>query len=147
MLETKKTQQALSVVAPWFKPPINDSELNQLINLSLELADLIGDNTQHEYLPILEIIEQHIADYENMHLPELSELTTPNKLVQFLMAEYNLKQKDLVDIFGNQGNVSKFLNGHRQLTLEQVAKLSKRFNLSADAFISWENMNKSDSVH
>lgn len=130
VLETKKTQQALSVVAPWFKLPTNDIELNKLINLSLELADLIGDNTQHEYLPILEIIEQHIANYENMHLPELSELTTPNKLVQFLMAEYNLKQKDLVDIFGNQGNVSKFLNGHRQLTLEQVAKLSKRFNLS-----------------
>ncbi|WP_192483572.1 MULTISPECIES: helix-turn-helix domain-containing protein [Cysteiniphilum] len=147
MLETKKTQQALSVVAPWFKPPTNNIELNQLINLSLELADFIGDNTQHEYLPILEIIERHIADYENMYLPELSELTTPNRLVQFLMAEYNLKQKDLVDIFGNQGNVSKFLNGHRQLTLEQIAKLSKRFNLSADAFISWDNMNKSDSVH
>ncbi|MDA0910522.1 MAG: hypothetical protein O2809_03055 [Proteobacteria bacterium] len=143
MLETKKTQQALSVVAPWFKLPTNDVELNQLINLSLELADLIGDNTQHEYLPILEIIEQHIADYENMHLPKLSELTTPNRLVQFLMAEYNLKQKDLVDIFGNQGNVSKFLNGHRQLTLEQVAKLSKRFNLSADAFI----VNSSKSIH
>ncbi len=83
----------------------------------------------------------------NIHLPKLSELTTLNKLVQFLMAEYNLKQKGLVDIFGNQGNVSKFLNGHRQLTLKQVAKLSKCFNLSADAFISWENMNKSDSVH
>ncbi len=66
-VRNKKTQQALSVIAPWFKPPTNDVELNQLINLSLELADFIGDNTQHEYLPILEIIEQHIADYENMY--------------------------------------------------------------------------------
>ncbi|WP_116964350.1 helix-turn-helix domain-containing protein [Fastidiosibacter lacustris] len=147
MLEAKKTQQALSIVAPWFKPPENSTELSQLINLSIELADFIGDNTQHEYLPVLEIIEQHIADYENMHLPQLSELSTPNKLVKFLMAEYNLKQKDLINIFGNQGNVSKFLNGHRKLTLEQVTKLSKRFNLSADAFISWDDINNSKSIH
>ena len=47
----------------------------------------------------------------------------------------NLNQKDLSSIFGNQGNVSKFLNGERSLSKLQIVGLKKRFLISADFFL------------
>ena len=43
----------------------------------------------------------------------------------------------MVDIFSNQGNVSKFLNGERKLSNSQILKLVRRFNICEDAFFKW----------
>jgi transcriptional regulator with XRE-family HTH domain len=48
------------------------------------------------------------------------------KMLKFLMSEHGLGQSDLPEI-GSQSLVSKILNGERQLTLEHVRNLSKRF--------------------
>ena len=46
-----------------------------------------------------------------------------------------MTQKDLADIFGSQANVSKFLNGERQLGKNAILGLKKRFGISADFFV------------
>jgi len=49
------------------------------------------------------------------------------------MDEHSLGQGDLPEI-GSQSLVSKILNGERQLTLEHIRSLSKRFGVSPTVF-------------
>jgi len=59
----------------------------------------------------------------------------PVELIKALMAENNLKSKDMVDILGlSKGTVSKILNAHKGLSKETIRKLSNYFKLSQEAF-------------
>lgn len=59
---------------------------------------------------------------------------TPRQALSFLMEQHTLKQKDLVDIFGARSIVSEVLNGKRELTKEQIRRLSQRFHVSPELF-------------
>jgi HTH-type transcriptional regulator/antitoxin HigA len=52
-----------------------------------------------------------------------------------LMEENDLKQVDLVDMFGTKSIASEVLTGKRRLTFGHVRELSARFGLPADVFI------------
>jgi len=56
---------------------------------------------------------------------------TPRQALSFLMEEHALKQKDLVDILGTRSTV---LNGKREVTKEQIRRLSQRFHVSPELF-------------
>jgi HTH-type transcriptional regulator/antitoxin HigA len=60
--------------------------------------------------------------------------STPIEVLQELMESNNLKQKDLVDIFGAESTVSAVLNGKRDMTREHIKRLSKRFQVSPEVF-------------
>ena len=60
----------------------------------------------------------------------------PVSIVRFLIDRQNLTQRDLILQFGSESAVSMFMTGQRNLTLEQVRKLSTRFKLPADLFIA-----------
>ena len=72
--------------------------------------------------------------YEQEHYPIPA--ADPISLVRFLMERQNLTQRDLVPQFGSESAVSMFMTGQRNLTLKQVRKLSTRFELPADVFIT-----------
>lgn len=50
------------------------------------------------------------------------------------MLSNNLKQKDLLDIFGTPSIVSEVLTGKRNLTTEHIRRLSQRFHVSPEYF-------------
>jgi len=52
----------------------------------------------------------------------------------FLMEQNGLNQSDFPEI-GSQGVMSELLNGKRQLNINQIKKLSKRFHVSPATFI------------
>lgn len=57
------------------------------------------------------------------------------------MQQNNLTQADLIFEFGSSSRASEYPSGKRaHLSLNQIGKLSKRFNLSANAFISAEQI-------
>ena len=56
-------------------------------------------------------------------------------MVKYLMQEHQLYQKDLAPIFGSQANVSKFLNGQRELSKKQIVGLRSMFGISSDFFL------------
>lgn len=58
----------------------------------------------------------------------------PIEVLEFLMAQYGLKQKDLVDVFGTPSVVSEVLNGRRELNKTQIKRLSERFDVSPELF-------------
>jgi HTH-type transcriptional regulator/antitoxin HigA len=59
---------------------------------------------------------------------------TPLQALTFLMEQQGLKQKDLTDIFGTRSVVSEVMSGKRELTKEQIRRLSQRFHVSPEIF-------------
>ena len=59
----------------------------------------------------------------------------PVSIVRFLIEQQHLTQRELIPQFGSESAVSMFMTGQRNLTLEQVRKLSTRFKLPTDVFI------------
>jgi HTH-type transcriptional regulator/antitoxin HigA len=50
------------------------------------------------------------------------------------MDQHDLKQKDLVDVFGTPSVVSEILNGKRELNKGHIERLSERFGVSPELF-------------
>jgi HTH-type transcriptional regulator/antitoxin HigA len=94
-----------------------DSRHKKLTSTEKELADL---------LTLL------IEDFEGQRyaLPRAE----PLEVLQFLMDEHGLKQKDLVDVFGTPSVVSEVLAGKRELNKVHIQRLSERFHVSPEVF-------------
>ncbi len=70
-------------------------------------------------------------DKEHNTLMNLS----PIELLKSLMADHELKSKDLVNILGlSKGTISKILNYQKGLSKETIRKLSDYFKLSQESF-------------
>jgi HTH-type transcriptional regulator/antitoxin HigA len=107
-------------------------------------------NQYKEYSKILE--ELVAADFKSKKMKEEIELLTllietwdeqhnsfqdvePIALLQSLMAEKNLKAKDLVEILGvSKGLVSDILNYKKGLSKDIIRTLSEYFKVSQEAF-------------
>ncbi len=59
---------------------------------------------------------------------------TPAQTLAFLMEQRGLKQKDLVDIIGARSTVSEVMSGKRELTKQQIRRLSEHFHVSPEIF-------------
>jgi HTH-type transcriptional regulator/antitoxin HigA len=59
---------------------------------------------------------------------------TPIDVLRELMESNDLKQKDLVDVFGTESTVFAVLKGKRDMTREHIKRLSERFHVSPEAF-------------
>jgi len=73
-----------------------------------------------------------IEDFEarNYPLPQAK----PLEVLQFLMDQHGLLQKDLADVFGTPSIVSEVLSGKRELNKDHIKRLSRRFNVSLELF-------------
>jgi HTH-type transcriptional regulator/antitoxin HigA len=92
----------------------------------------VGNNQNHELAPVMETIGNLIENYENREY-KIKE-ASPIDVLKYLMQEHGLKQSDLKEI-GSQGVVSEILTGKRTLNLEQIKKISSRFQVSPLVFI------------
>lgn len=59
----------------------------------------------------------------------------PAELLQYLMEEHNLRQADLVPIFGSKSYVSQVLSGHRPISRATAAKLAAHFRVAPHTFL------------
>jgi HTH-type transcriptional regulator/antitoxin HigA len=82
----------------------------------------------------IELLSLLVERYEDEHWPITD--VDPVSLVRYLLEKGNLSQRDLVPEFGTESAVSMFLSGQRDLSLAQIRKLSARFKLSPDVFIT-----------
>jgi len=110
---------------------IHGEEQNQLYIQQLE--QLTGKATvspaEEKLIALLTVL---IEEYENKHhsVPTAG----PLDIVRHLMEVHGLRQKDLVDVFGAESTVSDVLNGKRDITKEQIRRLSNRFHVSPAVF-------------
>jgi HTH-type transcriptional regulator/antitoxin HigA len=109
----------------------NDAELEVYTDALFQLTAL--ENPSRSELEAIELLTLLVERYEQEHYPIPA--ADPASVVRFLIEQQNLTQRDLIPQFGSESAVSMFLAGHRNLTIEQVRKLSARFKLPADVFI------------
>ncbi|MGA2647779.1 MAG: hypothetical protein ABSF15_24020 [Candidatus Sulfotelmatobacter sp.] len=110
----------------------NDAELEAYTNALFQLTELKSPSSSEvEAIELLTLLVEHY-EQEHYSIPAAD----PASVVRFLIERQNLTQRDLIPQFGSESAVSMFLAGQRNLTVEQVRKLSTRFKLPADVFIS-----------
>jgi len=114
--------------------PIRDDEHNErAAEICDSLTDRIDSLTPAER-DYLEVLSDLIVKYESRWDDEVGKMS-PRELVQYLMDQNGLAQKDLLPEFGSASRVSEFLKGERRLSLEQAKKLSERFRLNIGVFV------------
>jgi HTH-type transcriptional regulator/antitoxin HigA len=117
-------------------PQVIDSETE--FERVLEIIDRLMSKPEGALSPeeskLLKLLATLAEDYEKRVLPPL-EKSAPAEILQFLMKENGLKQKDIVSVFGSQGIASEVLSGKRSISKTQAKKLAERFSVSAELFI------------
>jgi HTH-type transcriptional regulator/antitoxin HigA len=99
----------------------------------LEKLDRRGSRMSAAERRMAELLTLLIEDFEEKHYA--LKAVSPVAVVSELMLANQLKQKDLVDIFGTPSIVSEVLHGKRQLTTEHIRRLSRRFHVSPELFL------------
>jgi HTH-type transcriptional regulator/antitoxin HigA len=96
------------------------------------LSGLALAKDQEEYLEALTLL---VEDYEGE--PELTrKKATALEVLRYLCEENGLSGTGLAEILGTSRALgSKILSGERRLTVSHIAKLAKRFSVSADLFV------------
>jgi HTH-type transcriptional regulator/antitoxin HigA len=115
-------------------PAIIRSEAeNQHYLALLEELDSKGNRMTAAERRMAELLTLLIEDFEEKHYA--FKAAGPVDILNELMLANNLRQKDLLDIFGTPSIVSEVLHGKRQLTTEHIRRLSRRFQVSPEVFI------------
>jgi len=110
---------------------IHDQEQNQACIRRLEELTSKKSVTRAEE-KLIELLAVLIEDFEAREYPVPE--ARPLDIIRHLMEAHQLRQKDLVDIFGTESIVSDVLNGKRDLTKAHIEKLSARFGVSPAVF-------------
>lgn len=97
-------------------------------------AGLFNQERSPEQERLFDLLATLLEDFERRTLPPLT-ASTPLETLKFLMTENNLKQKDVVEIFGSQSVASSVLSGKRDISKAQAKKLAEAFKLKADVFL------------
>ena len=115
-----------------FPPYLIESEadfiaVQHVVDTLLDASQLSIE--QRKYLNLLGMI---IHEYEErtVEVPDIHGV----ELLNVLIEEWGLKQKELVPIFKTESIASAVINGHRQLTVEHIEKLSEFFHVSPAVF-------------
>jgi HTH-type transcriptional regulator / antitoxin HigA len=139
----KPTKKYLERLEHFILKPITSDEENEraaeVCDEMLESFDSLSKQERYYF----EILSKLVSDYESKWNEELE--VSPRELLIFLMEQNNLTQTDLISEFGSSSRASEYLSGKRRhLSLNQIARLSKRFKLSMTAFISQDQIQSSE---
>jgi HTH-type transcriptional regulator / antitoxin HigA len=98
----------------------------------LEELDRKGSRMSAAERRMAELLTLLIEDFEERHYA--LQAASPIDVLNELMLTNNLKQKDLLDVFGTPSIASEVLSGKRKLNAEHIRKLSRRFKVSPEVF-------------
>jgi HTH-type transcriptional regulator/antitoxin HigA len=111
---------------------IRNERENEHYSGLLEQLDRKGSKLTAAEQRLADLLTLLIEDFEERHYA--LKPATPVGVLEELMAANELKQKDLLDIFGTASIISEVLSGKRKLTTEHIRKLSRRFHVSPEMF-------------
>ena len=119
---------ALEVGSP--TPITSERQHAEYLSVLDKLASRVNPTREEE--KYAEVLMTLIEAYEEDHhaIPDAS----PVDVLRALMQANELRQKDMVSIFGAESIVSEILHGKRDLNKTHIEKLSKRFRISPGAF-------------
>ena len=119
---------ALEVSSP--TPIASERQHEEYLSVLDKLAS--KENPTREEEKYAEVLMTLIESYEEAHhsVPNAS----PLDVLRTLMDANDLRQKDLVSVFGSESIVSEVLQKQRGLNKTHIEKLSKRFQISPAVF-------------
>ena len=115
------------------RPIQNDRDLSRIQSEVDRLTSKPEERLSREETEVLEILSILIEQYEDAHhpIPEAPGYA----VLRLLMEEHELRQSDLLPVFGNRAAVSRALNGSRAISKSHAKKLADFFRVPADLFI------------
>lgn len=103
---------------------------------ALDIAETLSN--KHDVTPeeeqLLDLLVTLIENFESKQY-FLENHSTPLSRLIFLMEANNLRQADLLDVFGSKGIASEVLNAKRQISKTHAIKLGERFNVEPTLFL------------
>jgi len=121
-------EYALEVGAP--TPITTERQHEEYLSVLDKLAAREHPTSEEE--KYAEVLMTLIEAYEQEHLPVPD--ASPIEVLRALMEANNLRQKDLLPIFGSEGIISEVLRKKRGLSKTHIQKLSARFHVSPAVF-------------
>ena len=110
----------------------DDAELERVAQRLEPLLDK-GERRSREEEALCRLLLRLVEDYQQSHraVPKL----TPNDALAALLEARNLRQADLLQIFGSRSRISDAVNGKREISKAHARKLAEFFSVSPELFI------------
>jgi HTH-type transcriptional regulator/antitoxin HigA len=109
-----------------------EEENERLLALAEQLIDK-GERRTPEEDQLFELGAELIEDFEEEHYPILD--APPHRVLRFLMEQNDLRQSDLLPIFGSRGYISDVAPGKRAISKAHAKALGEMFHVSPEVFI------------
>jgi HTH-type transcriptional regulator/antitoxin HigA len=109
-----------------------EAQNRRLLEVVKRLIDK-GDDITPEEVELAKLLGHLIQEFEQRFYKPRS--VTPREVLIELMAANNLKQADLIPIFGSKSIVSEVVNGKREISKAHAKALAQRFRTSTDLFL------------
>ncbi|HEU0174144.1 MAG TPA: helix-turn-helix domain-containing protein [Blastocatellia bacterium] len=112
----------------------NESEYDRVAALTNRLAVIPEDRITPEQERLLDLLTLLIEAYDEEHyqIPDAA----PHEVIQLLMRERGLRNKDLEPALGSRGVTSEVISGKRRPSKTQIKKLAEFFGVAPAVFIS-----------
>jgi HTH-type transcriptional regulator/antitoxin HigA len=112
----------------------NKSEYDRVVSLMNKLAVIPEDRITLEQERLLDLLTLLIETYDEEHyqIPDAA----PHEVIQLLMQERGLRNKDLEPALGSRGVTSEVISGKRRPSRTQIKKLAEFFGVAPEVFIS-----------
>ncbi|MGB9181758.1 MAG: helix-turn-helix domain-containing protein [Pyrinomonadaceae bacterium] len=112
---------------------IETEEENERMLAEVEKLMDKGEDLSPEEDALLRLMATLIQDFEERFYQPRE--VTPLEMLHHLMDARDLKQSDLLKVFGSRGVASEVINGKRSISKAQAKALAKFFGVSTELFI------------
>ena len=112
---------------------ITSEKENERIIAELEALDTRGYPLTPEEAEYAKLLTVLVQKFEEEHYP-LGH-ATPLEALRFFLECRNLRQRDMIPVFGSSSVASDVFNGKRSISKAQARKLAEYFGVSVSLFI------------
>jgi HTH-type transcriptional regulator/antitoxin HigA len=125
-------QDLLTQIKP--KPSQDETERKRFLKEIDRLMEIDEAQMTEAEASMLEMLAILVEAYEKQTYP-IEDIADPHDILEELVRANDLKQKDLLDIFGSKGIASEVFNRKRSISKAQAKALGQRFNVSPALFL------------
>lgn len=115
------------------QPIHSEANYDRMIGEIEALMERGVERLSMEETSLLEMMSILVERYEQERYP--LKPSKPREVIQFLMEQRGLRQRDLAKLLGSRSHVSEILRGKREPSKEQAKKLAEFFHVSPALFI------------
>ncbi len=128
------TETAYGALLSQVQPRVIKTEAeNERVIAKLEALDTLGRPLTREEVALADLLTVLIQKFEEVHYP-LGHASPLDALRDFMEVR-NLRQRDLIPVFGASSVASDVLNGKRSISKTHARKLAEFFHVPVSLFI------------